>query len=372
MERDAWATSKAVDAGAMAPEAIDDAVTSLEARLGDSADIALAEARYRFIEALAKKTLKRPAAKATRSDKADRIILNRILGIPIFLVAMYLLFWFTIVLGGAFIDFFDVVGATVFVDGFGRLLDGIGSPAWLTTILASGIGAGSQTVLTFIPVVFAMFLGLTLLEDSGYMARAAFVMDRFMRWVGLPGKSFVPMLVGFGCNVPAIMATRTLENKRDRYMTIFMNPFMSCGARLPVYALFAAAFFGAAAGAMTFSLYIVGIVVAILTGLLLKATLFKALRERHAVLVAAHADLHDQGQIHRAHRGRPRDSQLGGNRRHLRQPGLSQLGSLQHRQDNHPGLRTHGRGRGQLAGNGGHLHRHLREGSGRRHPQLPL
>jgi ferrous iron transport protein B len=116
---------------------------------------------------------------------------------------------------------------------------------------------------------------LSLLEDSGYMARAAFVMDRFMRWIGLPGKSFVPMLVGFGCNVPAIMATRTLENKRDRYLTIFMNPFMSCGARLPVYALFGAAFFGAAAGTMVFSLYIVGILVAIATGLILKRTLFR-------------------------------------------------------------------------------------------------
>jgi len=275
MERDAWATSKTVDSGAMTITEISGAVTSLEASLGDSADVALAESRYRFIEGLTKKTLKRPSALVTKSDKADRVILNRALGIPIFLVAMYLLFWFTIILGGAFIDFFDIVGGTVFVDGLGRLLEGMGSPAWLVTILASGVGAGVQTVATFIPIIFAMFLGLTLLEDSGYMARAAFVMDWFMRWVGLPGKSFVPMLVGFGCNVPAIMATRTLENRRDRYMTIFMNPFMSCGARLPVYALFAAAFFGAAAGAMTFSLYLVGIVVAILTGLLLKRTLFK-------------------------------------------------------------------------------------------------
>jgi ferrous iron transport protein B len=120
-----------------------------------------------------------------------------------------------------------------------------------------------------------MFFLLSLLEDSGYMARAAFVMDRFMRWIGLPGKSFVPMLVGFGCNVPAIMATRTLENRRDRYLTIFMNPFMSCGARLPVYALFGAAFFGARAGSMVFSLYLVGILVAIATGLILKRTLFR-------------------------------------------------------------------------------------------------
>ncbi|MBN1461865.1 MAG: Fe(2+) transporter permease subunit FeoB [Armatimonadetes bacterium] len=275
MERDGWATARTLDAGALTREQIDGALEALDRQLDDPADVVLAEARYRFIEDLTKKALERPSVRETRSDKADKVILNRVLGIPIFLIAMYVLFWFTISIGGAFIDFFDIVGGTVFVEGFGRLLEGMGSPAWLVTILATGMGAGVQTVLTFIPIIFVMFLGLTLLEDSGYMARAAFVMDRFMRWVGLPGKSFVPMLVGFGCNVPAIMATRTLENKRDRYMTIFMNPFMSCGARLPVYALFAAAFFGAAAGAITFSLYLVGIGAAILTGLLLKRTLFR-------------------------------------------------------------------------------------------------
>jgi len=235
----------------------------------------VAEARYGFIQAAAAKSLRRPAAQKTASDAIDKVVLNRWLGIPIFLAVMYLLFWVTINLGGAFIDFFDGFGATVFVDGFGHLLSGWGAPAWLVAILANGLGGGLQTVGTFIPVIFAMFFMLSLLEDSGYMARAAFVMDRFMRWVGLPGKSFIPMLVGFGCNVPAIMATRTLENKRDRYLTIFMNPFMSCGARLPVYALFGAAFFGAAAGTMVFSLYLVGIAVAIITGLILKRTLFK-------------------------------------------------------------------------------------------------
>ncbi len=275
IERDGWATAKAVDSGALTPEEIESGVTALEDRLGDSADVILAEARYHFIEGLTTKVVKRPAARETKSDKVDKVVLNRILGVPIFLVVMYLLFWFTIILGGAFIDFFDIVGGTVFVDGFGRLLEGMGSPDWLVTILANGVGAGVQTTMTFIPIIYALFLGLTLLEDSGYMARAAFVMDRFLRWVGLPGKSIVPMIVGFGCNVPAIMSTRTLENKRDRYLTIFMNPFMSCGARLPVYALFAVAFFGTAAGLMTFSLYLVGIVAAILTGLLLKRTLFK-------------------------------------------------------------------------------------------------
>jgi len=127
----------------------------------------------------------------------------------------------------------------------------------------------------FVPIIFTMFFMLSLLEDSGYMARAAFVMDRFMRWIGLPGKAFVPLLVGFGCTVPAIMATLTLENHRDRILTVFITPFMSCGARFPVYALFAAAFFPRGANLVVFSLYIVGIVLAILTGLLLKGTLFR-------------------------------------------------------------------------------------------------
>lgn len=275
LERDSWAIGKTVASGVMDAVEIDRETSALEATLGESADIALAEARYRFIDAAAKTSLTRREAKETTSDKLDRIVLNRFLGIPIFLGAMFLLFWLTINVGGAFIDFFDVAAGTIFVSGFGHLLEAVGSPDWLVTILANGIGAGLQTVATFIPVIFVMFVGLSLLEDSGYMSRAAFVMDRFMRWIGLPGKSFVPMLVGFGCNVPAIMATRTLENKRDRYLTIFMNPFMSCSARLPVYALFGAAFFGAAAGLMTFSLYLVGITVAILTGLLLKSTLFK-------------------------------------------------------------------------------------------------
>ena len=129
-------------------------------------------------------------------------------------------------------------------------------------LLAKGIGGGFQTVATFIPVIGFLYLFLSVLEDSGYMARAAFVMDRFMRWIGLPGKSFVPLIVGFGCNVPAIMATRTLEHRRDRLLTIAMAPFMSCGARLPVYVLFAAAFFPSGAQNVVFGLYLIGIGVA--------------------------------------------------------------------------------------------------------------
>ncbi len=275
LERDAWAIAQVVSAGAATETKIEAAIAEVEKNLKDSADVALAEARYAFIQTVASKSLHYASAQKTATEAIDSVVLNRWLGIPIFLFIMYLLFWVTINVGGAFIDFFDGLGGTVFVDGFGYLLERWNTPSWLRVILANGIGGGLQTVITFIPQIFVMFFLLSILEDSGYMARAAFVMDRFMRWIGLPGKSFVPMLVGFGCNVPAIMATRTLENKRDRYLTIFMNPFMSCGARLPVYALFGAAFFGAAAGTMVFSLYIVGILVAIATGLILKRTLFR-------------------------------------------------------------------------------------------------
>jgi ferrous iron transport protein B len=213
--------------------------------------------------------------KRTLSDSIDRVVLNRALGIPIFLLAMHLMFMFTINIGGAFIDMFDIISGAIFVDGFAQLLGGIGSPEWLTVVLANGAGGGIQVVATFVPIVAFLFLFLSILEDSGYMARAAFVMDRFLRSIGLPGKSFVPMIVGFGCTVPAVMATRTLENERDRLMTMAMAHFMSCGARLPVYALFAAAFFAAWGQHVVFLLYIAGLVAAIFTGLVLKNTLLQ-------------------------------------------------------------------------------------------------
>ena len=248
----------------------------IEDKLDEEADILMADSRYGLISWLTKDAVKKGnRIGKTVSDKIDGVLLNRVLGIPIFLVAMYLMFMVTINVGGAFIDFFDILAGTIFVDGFGALLAGMGSPEWLTAILAGGIGGGIQTIATFIPPIGFMFLCLCFLEDSGYMARAAFVMDRFMRVIGLPGKSFVPMLVGFGCNVPAIMATRTLENQRDRFLTIMMNPFMSCGARLPVYALFAAAFFPVGGQNLVFGLYLLGIGFAVLTGLVLNSTVLK-------------------------------------------------------------------------------------------------
>jgi len=243
-------------------------------RAGEGADILIADTRYGHAHALAQ-TVSHSKGKVTRtlSDRIDHIVLGKWTGIPLFLVIMYLMFLFTMNIGGAFIDFFDGVSNALFVAGLGELLSGLGAPDWLRVLLADGVGGGVQIVATFIPIIAALYLFLSVLEDSGYMARAAFVMDRFMRAIGLPGKAFVPLIVGFGCNVPAIMATRTLENERERKLTILMNPFMSCGARLPVYALFAAAFFPSSGQNIVFALYLTGIAVAILTGLLMKRTL---------------------------------------------------------------------------------------------------
>lgn len=259
----------------MASEIIDGTVKRCTDILGDPPDIVLAESRYGIISGLVKDVVRTMADKVFLSEKIDKFVINRFLGIPIFLTTMYLVFWITQVVGSAFVDFFDILGDTLFVSGTAHLLEMCNAPKWLVAILSNGCGTALQTLATFLPPVGFMFLCLSVLEDSGYMARAAFVMDRFMRWIGLPGKSFVPMLVGFGCSVPAIMATRTLDSKRDRFLSVFMTPFMSCGAKLPVWVLFAVAFFPENPGKLVFFIYITGIALGIVTGLLLKHTLFQ-------------------------------------------------------------------------------------------------
>ena len=235
--------------------------------------MAIADVRYSFVSKVASSCITRDnEVKQTITDKIDKIVLHRWLGVPIFLAVMYLMFIFSINVGSAFIDFFDILFGAIFIDGFGELLTSIGTPEWLKTILADGIGGGIQCISTFIPFIFCLFLALSFLEDSGYMARAAFVMDRLMRALGLPGKAFVPLIVGFGCGVPAIMATRTMEQKQDRITTVLMAPFMSCGARLPVYVLFATAFWPMSGQNLVFSLYLIGILAAIATGFMLKRT----------------------------------------------------------------------------------------------------
>jgi ferrous iron transport protein B len=275
LEGDPWVTEKVIESSDFTLEQVQADRAQLQKEVGEELDVEIAEAKFAYINGLSKHVSQKKIDQKTLTERLDRVFLNRVAALPIFLGVMYAVFWVTMSFGGAFIDFFDGLFGSIFVDGFGYLLASTGSPEWLIGILAGGFGVGIQTVATFIPIIFCMFMMLSLLEDSGYMARAAFVMDRFMRAIGLPGKSFVPMMVGFGCTVPAIMGTRTLDSKRDRFTTIFMAPNMSCGARLPVYALFGAAFFGASSGLVVFGLYMIGIMVAILVGFLVKTTLFQ-------------------------------------------------------------------------------------------------
>ena len=210
------------------------------------------------------------------SERLDSVVLNRWLGVPIFLLMIYLMFTFAVNFGAIFIDFFDILFATVLVDGTSWLLGKLSMPPIVITLLAQGVGGGITLVATFIPVIGFLYLSLSLLEDSGYMSRAAFVVDRLMSGIGLPGNAFVPLIVGFGCNVPAVMATRTLGRDSDRLMTIAMAPFMSCGARLTVYALFAAAFFQQNGQNIVFGLYLLGIGLAIFTGWVFRKQIFPA------------------------------------------------------------------------------------------------
>ncbi len=248
----------------------------LEKLLGEAPDLAIASARYAFAHDAAQAALKRRGEMPTTwSDRIDRVVLHPVAGPAVFLLAIYAMFLLTINVGSAFIDFFDILAGALFVEGLRAGLSALGAPEWLRVILADGLGSGIQTVATFIPIIGMLFLVLSFLEDSGYMVRAAFLMDRWMRAIGLPGKAFVPLIVGFGCNVPAIMAARTLESRRDRILAVIMAPFMSCGARLTVYALFAAAFFPTGGQNVVFALYLIGILAAVGTGLLLKRTLLR-------------------------------------------------------------------------------------------------
>ena len=237
-------------------------------------DLSLADVRYGFIHEQARPCVTQHGKLGIKgSERLDNILLNRWIGIPFFLGVMYLMFLFAINVGSAFIDFFDVLAGALFVDGPRHWLGLLDTPEWLISVVSDGVGSGMQTVATFIPVVGFLYLFLAVLEASGYLARAAFVVDRLMQKLGLPGKAFVPMLMGFGCSVPAFMSARTLNAERERLMTTAMAPFMSCGARLPVYALFAVAFFPQSGQNVVFLLYLIGIAIAVMTGLVLRKTL---------------------------------------------------------------------------------------------------
>lgn len=244
---------------------------------GDDLDVALVDQRYRFVHSLVGTALTRPAAPPlTLSDRIDQVVTHRWLGIPIFLALMWVVFKLTTDIAGPFVDWIDTVLSGPVRSWIVSLLGAVGlGGSWVESLLVDGVIAGVGGVLVFVPVLLALYFALALLEDSGYMARAAFVMDRLMHALGLHGKSFLPMIVGFGCSVPAIYATRTLDSRRDRILTGLLVPFMSCSARLPVYVLIAAVFFPTYAGHVIFGLYLTGIVVAVAIGVLLRRTLFR-------------------------------------------------------------------------------------------------
>jgi ferrous iron transport protein B len=244
---------------------------------GDDIETLIADRRYRFIADLVQESVNRPAsANFTRSDQVDRVVTHPLLGVPIFLVLIWFVFQMTANVSSIFVDWIDGVITGPFSRWFAALFDwaGLGG-TWFESLLVDGVIAGAGGMLVFVPVLMFLYFSIALLEDSGYMARAAFVMDRFMQMLGLHGKSFIPLLVGFGCSVPGIYATRTLENHRDRILTGLLVPFMSCAARLPVYVLIGTAFFGANSGNLVFAMYLVGVLVAVLSGLLFRRTIFR-------------------------------------------------------------------------------------------------
>ncbi len=258
----------------------DEIVTEENVRIarhtGQKPETVVMDARLGFIRGLSHDVVKRRLEMKRRlSDIADRVLLSRPVGIPAFLCVMYVVFWMTVRLTQPLVDFIDSVFGALLVHGPRAWMQTVGVPELGISLLSDGVGAGLTTVATFMPPIFMIFLCLSLLEESGYMARAAFIMDRFLNKIGLPGKAFIPLLVGFGCTVPALMATRTLEQRRDRVLTMMIAPFMSCGARMPVYAIFAMAFFPKHGNAVIFALYLIGAVLAIVSGLVLHRTLFK-------------------------------------------------------------------------------------------------
>lgn len=255
---------------------LDEALHHLRRAHGEDIEAIMADARYSLATGLTREVLKKKELRKTElTEKIDRIVLNRFLGIPIFLAAMWLVFKLTFDLSSPFGDWIDAMTNGPFKRWASAILGSIGAPEWTVSLVNDGVIAGVGFVLVFVPVIFAMMFFITFLEGSGYMARAAFVMDRAMHMIGLHGKSFIPMLLGFGCNVPGIYATRTLENPRDKALTALLLPLMSCGARLPVYVLFVGVFFAESAGTVIWSLYVMGIALAMLMGMIFKKTLFR-------------------------------------------------------------------------------------------------
>ncbi|RJP55728.1 MAG: ferrous iron transport protein B [Anaerolineaceae bacterium] len=248
----------------------------LKSMLGDDVDMLIADRRYGFINGVVRQSLHRPHLdRITLTDRIDDIVTHKWLGLPIFFAMMYVMFRLVIDVSAPFLDWTDAVITGPVAGWFSLLLDLVSAPAWMHSLVVEAVIGGVGGVLVFVPGLLILYFFLALLEDSGYMSRAAFVMDRFMRVVGLHGKSFIPMILGFGCAVPAIYATRTIASRRDRILTALLVPLMSCSARLPVYVVFGLAFFGARAGTVIWAMYALGIVVAMLAGMVFTRTILK-------------------------------------------------------------------------------------------------
>ncbi|MDQ2691892.1 MAG: ferrous iron transport protein B, partial [Chloroflexota bacterium] len=248
----------------------------VESMLGDEFELLTADRRYGYINGVVRQSLHRPLLdRFTLTDRIDDIVTHKWLGLPVFFAVMYIVFRLVIDVSSPFLDWTDAVINGPIASWIRFLLDLLPFPAWIHSLVIDGIVAGVGGVLVFIPGLLILYFFLALLEDSGYMSRAAFVMDRFMRVVGLHGKSFIPMILGFGCAVPAIYATRTIASRRDRVLTALLVPLMSCSARLPVYVVFGLAFFGARAGTVIWAMYALGIIVAMLAGLIFTKTILQ-------------------------------------------------------------------------------------------------
>ena len=257
-------------------EMMQHSIEEMEADHKMDRNAALADMRYTFIEKVCKDTVKHPkeSKEHKRSEKIDKVLTNKYLAIPMFLAIMMLIFYLTFGLIGAWLSDLLSLGIEQITDICDKGLTAYGINPVVHSLIIDGVFAGVGSVLSFLPVIVVLFFFLSILEDSGYMARIAFVMDKLLRKIGLSGRSFVPMLVGFGCTVPAVMATRTLSSDRDRKMTIMLTPFISCSAKIPVYSVFAMAFFKDHAALVMMALYVTGIVVSILVALILKGTVF--------------------------------------------------------------------------------------------------
>lgn len=250
----------------------------LETLLSNNVDYELdiVDKRYAYVNGITKKCVVKPDDEIiTTTDKIDRVLTSRLFGLPIFGLIMYLVFQLTFVVGSDFLGGYVETAIEIFGEFVEGWLVSMGSPHWLVSFVIEGFVGGVGAVLVFVPLIMVLYFFLAILEDTGYMARAAYIMDGIMRAVGLHGKTFISMIVGFGCNVPGIMATRTLENKKDRMIAILINPFMSCGARLPIYLVFIAAFFPNNGGLVLFIIYALGIGMALLMGKIFSKTLFK-------------------------------------------------------------------------------------------------